>query len=560
MLRYSLAFAFIACVQFNFAQLTRDLTYVAHPEISSSKIKITPTQNEVNELITAQNNYELGKGIYPVGTILKRNINLFNQLKWTEKENGDRTGKSEIHLPNSTALNLLFNQFYLPLDCKLMIYSPEQTQQFGPYTFSDNKESGSFSTGLIEGQGMILELFVPKHVRQDPILMISEVVMELDHRATKGNRDFGDSEDCQVNSICNEGDNWRDQINSVVRIQLRVGNFLGWCSGTIVNNTKQDCSPYILTADHCRQTDGNIANATDYKDWEFYFKYESKKCSNPKSENDVTNVKLTGCRYLASSEKQGDGDSDFLLLELDDVIPQFYTPFFAGWDAQKEAPQNGVMIHHPKGDIKKISTYTRAAESTEWDASRKGSHWGIHWSKTNNGFGVSEGGSSGSALFNESKRVVGQLTGGSSACTEGDGKGPNNPDFFGKFDWGFFGIVEDSSKNLRYWLDKSRSARTWLDGIKWPCSEPSLSVNNAINNSFQFKVYPNPTHTTLQLEIEHIDTNSEVQILNMLGAQVFKQKINSRLSTLNISDLPNGVYSVLVKNNLGIQQQKITKY
>ena len=46
---------------------------------------------------------------------------------------------------------------------------------------------------------------------------------------------------------------------------------------------------------------------------------------------------------------------------------------------------------------------------------------------TSNGHGVTEGGSSGSPIFNQSKRIVGQLSGGSSTCNS-----PNYSDLYGK--------------------------------------------------------------------------------------------------------------------------------
>ena len=62
--------------------------------------------------------------------------------------------------------------------------------------------------------------------------------------------DFGDSESCEVNVNCSpEGDNFQDQKQGVVRTLL--GGY--WCSAAVVNNTNQDCSPYLVTAFHCQQ-------------------------------------------------------------------------------------------------------------------------------------------------------------------------------------------------------------------------------------------------------------------------------------------------------------------
>ena len=70
-------------------------------------------------------------------------------------------------------------------------------------------------------------------------------------------------------------------------------------------------------------------------------------------------------------------------------------------------PDTPVCIHHPSGDIKKITfDYDNAVSA--------GNYWDINqWED-----GTTEPGSSGSPLFDgNSKRIVGQLYGGTASCT-----------------------------------------------------------------------------------------------------------------------------------------------
>ena len=55
--------------------------------------------------------------------------------------------------------------------------------------------------------------------------------------------------------ICSDGLPWANEIKSVVRI-LTGGTL---CTGTLVNNTAQDGTPYVLTAEHCNPQ--NMGNA-----------------------------------------------------------------------------------------------------------------------------------------------------------------------------------------------------------------------------------------------------------------------------------------------------------
>ena len=86
----------------------------------------------------------------------------------------------------------------------------------------------------------------------------------------------------------------------------------------------------------------------------------------------------------------------FLLVELNND-PDF-NPYFAGWNRSNIPATSGVSIHHPSGDIKKISTFTQSLTSAGGlgFGNDNTTHWRVYWSNTVNGHGVTEGGSSGS--------------------------------------------------------------------------------------------------------------------------------------------------------------------
>ena len=134
---------------------------------------------------------------------------------------------------------------------------------------------------------------------------------------------------------------------------------------------------------------------------------------------------MTGCSSVSNSSSNGNvyNTSDFHLLELNSSPPFDYGVYAAGWDRSTSASSNGVGIHHPAGDIKKISKYNQSTSS--------GLDWRVRWVETeNNRHGVTEGGSSGSPLLNSNKRIVGDLSTGSSSCTF-----KNGYDFYGKFSY-----------------------------------------------------------------------------------------------------------------------------
>ena len=57
---------------------------------------------------------------------------------------------------------------------------------------------------------------------------------------------FGDSESCQVNVNCSpEGDNWQDVKEQFAELALKL-EIIAIGSGSFINNTEQNCIPYVL--------------------------------------------------------------------------------------------------------------------------------------------------------------------------------------------------------------------------------------------------------------------------------------------------------------------------
>ena len=140
------------------------------------------------------------------------------------------------------------------------------------------------------------------------------------------------------------------------------------------------------------------------------------------------------------------------------------------------ASENGVGIHHPSADIKKISTYVTPVVSTSWNGTVFNTHWQILWAATGDGHGVTEPGSSGSPLFDFNHHIVGTLTGGGSDCTT-----PNNNDLFGKFSYHWTNNGATANKRLKNWLDPNNTGVQTLDGMYGPCSA-TIALDAAVTD------------------------------------------------------------------------------
>ncbi|MCB0687286.1 MAG: hypothetical protein KDC53_12205, partial [Saprospiraceae bacterium] len=430
---------------------------VSLPDLDLSAIVV---EDSINDL--------LGYKAPRFGVLLPVDIG-WNQGSWSELSGGDRIWRIRIRAVGASATNFYFDDFYMPAGAKMHIFSPDHSEVIGGFDARNNSEHNMFSTSLIHGEEAIIEYYEPASAFGKGRIHISDVnhayrMIEKPPKSTK--RDFGNSDPCEVNVNCSpEGDDKTQQRDAVARILVRAGQDAGWCSGTLINNVRQDCTPYFLTALHCADDgNGNIVTQNDFNQWVFYFNYQAAGCTSPTNENSVPNNTITGANVRADSQDPTiSTGSDLLLLEFQNTIPPAYNVFYAGWNRSPNASTGGFGIHHPAGDIKKVSTFAGTATETGWNQAGV-THWSVTWVATTNGHGVTEGGSSGSGLFDTNGRLIGSLSGGSSFCNS-----PNSPDSYGKmsYHWDQNGAV--AARRLKDWLDPDNTGVMTLNGTYAPC-------------------------------------------------------------------------------------------
>lgn len=401
-------------------------------------------------------NGELSLFAYPYAT----NYSLNNSGTWTELPNGDRVWKIKIEAPGALGMNFLYSDFFMPEGARFYVYTEDRTEFLGAFTEANNHESMEFATGNLSGDAMFIEYYEPKDVQGQGSMTISQVAHAY-RWFDSSTGELRGSDPCQVDVNCTpEGDNWQDEKRGVCRILV---NGTGLCSGSLITNTNMDCAPYVLFAQHCWNSGspGNTSNTSVC-----YFNYERTGCGSGSSS--LSNS-LTGFIVRAASQDGGGSNgSDFLLVELTAAgavsTLQGWNCYWNGWDANNTASSAGVSIHHPSGDRKKISTYTSTLTTAGWGIPN--THWRVVWSATPNGHGVTEGGSSGSPIFNSAGRIVGQLTGGSSYCTA-----TSSPDLYGKMSYNW--NSNPGAQTLEMWLDPGSTGIMAMDGTYWPCSPPA---------------------------------------------------------------------------------------
>lgn len=379
-------------------------------------------------------NNALKIGPYRFGENLEVEVNATTHGQWEEMKAGARIWRMGFRCVGAYSVNFIFDDLYLPQGATLHFYDVNGENMYGPFGIADNRADGGFATFPIPGEVVYIEYYEPGNVRGQGRLSLETVTHAYRDIFHLDDSRGGGSGACNNNVNCPEGANWQDNKRSVA-IMINGGS--GFCTGAMVNNTAQDGTPYFLSANHCMG--GGTAN------WVFKFDYEHPGCTNTGGPN------LSGGNFTQGAViRAQNAGSDFALLQLNTTPLLSHNIYYSGWDNSGITPTNQVCIHHPSGDYKKISFDNNAASAANWQSA---ACWRIAtWED-----GTTEPGSSGSPLFDQNQRIIGQLFGGTANCSN------NIDDYFGRFAVSWNG--NSSSTRLRDWLDPQSTGAITLDGF-----------------------------------------------------------------------------------------------
>ena len=394
-----------------------------------------------------------------------------NSGSWAELDNGDRIWRLGVKAEDATSISFLFDRFVLHKGAELFIWNSARTEFLGSFSFKNNKKAGVFPVSLLHSDAVVIEYLVPAGVDEGELslgMVVQGYRAIINQYEDEERGPYGNSGACNINVNCPEGADWQIEKKSVALI-IDGGN--ASCTGALVNNTANDGTPYFLTANHC------LGNPNT---WVYLFNHEATSCNGSSGPTLQT---ISSGDLVASN-----GGSDFALIELSSAPPASYEVQYVGWDrSDDESVTASTSIHHPSGDVMKICF----DEDNPYHANQGGAAvWYIdEWED-----GVTEPGSSGSPLFDQNHRIIGQLYGGYAACS-GE---VNN----GEADWyGRFGVSWDGDSpetRLKDWLDPQNVSPSVLDG--WPegavqyANDASVSINNEIEGVLcQSTIYPTAT-------------------------------------------------------------------
>ena len=279
---------------------------------------------------------------------------------------------------------------------------------------------------------------------------------------------INESDPCNLDANC-YSENAQER-NAVARMLFTKDGGSYLCTGTLMNNTQNSFKPYFLTANHC------ISTQTVASSLETRWFYRSPSCNSGTLQSSTVR-KTGGAQLLYAS---GTTDTAFMLLN--DTPPG--GALFAGWSANTVAAGTSVVgLHHPSGDLLKISfgavnsqANCQPTTGSGFQCSgTSGNYYRVSWSQ-----GTTEGGSSGSALF-QGGYVVGTLYGGSATCTNRSAY-----DYYGRFDVAY-------NAAIKAWLNPastSAPARSAVYRFYNATTGAHFYTASAAERDFVIRTYP----------------------------------------------------------------------
>lgn len=381
--------------------------------------------------------------------------------------NGDKVTQYAIECPNALSINVVFDLFELAEGVTLHVFDENKELLIGAHTARNNNENKMLGTDIIQSDRIIIEVFEPKKVVGESQLVLGTIVhgyRDL-YEMAKG---LNDSGDCNIDVNCPQGAGWEKQRNSVAMMM----NGGGFCTGSLVNNTSGAIIPYFISANHCGTTPGG---------WTFRFRWESPEsgvscATTANSANGPTTMTVNGGVLRASNS-----NADFTLTELNATPDPAWGIYYNGWDATDNTTNTRTTgIHHPSGDIKKIchSEMAPTKQTVNFNGDANAQMWRVgSWTE-----GVTEPGSSGSPLFNQSGLVIGVLSGGTAACSGTSNNG--GYDIYGRFGIAWDALAATNSQ-LKHWLDPANTGIEIIDGVdpNQPAVQYDASVGDLQNVS-----------------------------------------------------------------------------
>jgi lysyl endopeptidase len=377
-----------------------------------------------------------------------------SQWAWTTLGDGRKAVVLEVSSPGAAALRVGFRAAQWPAGSQLRALGNAVGDALNSHPTmlalgGDHRAGETVWSPALPGDTQRLEWVFPAGM--DVSLTLAGVSHMVAHPLTQAvplpklDRDIGSAGTCNSNVACIQSPSvaLQQAFASVAKMVYTESGRSFRCTGTLLNDTDTATQiPWFITGNHCFEnivadSNGNAIPGQRLKTAEemgvvartlnTYWNFQASTCAGNTSPS--TQLRAGGSSFVTNNDGM-----DMLFLRLSEQPPS--VAFYAGWISDPVPGGLAVTaIHHPAGDLKKISQGAVAANPyvtlTISTSLRRESYVEAAWTQ-----GVTEPGSSGSGIFNRQTLsgsdgyfFRGTLWGGVSSCSA-----RFEPDYYSRVD------------------------------------------------------------------------------------------------------------------------------
>jgi hypothetical protein len=304
-------------------------------------------------------------------------------MPWQPLPDGGKAARVVVSSPGAAAIRIGVTMTTAAADVALRFAgSGEPERIFGPFSAKAVAASKVYWSPLLEGDSATMEIYLPPGVAPSDVEF---TLPKLSHLVLSGAGlqksepvdDIGTSGPCEVDVACVGTPAVLQQARAVAKLVFTEGGNTFLCTGTLLNDSIASNTPYLYTASHCMDSQEAASSLITY--WFF----DATTCGSRSVPPYMTGT--GGATLLGRSI-----DSDWALVRLNNAPPT--NAFFSAWRAQTLPDSTAIsVIHHPNGDLKKISGGTLPGYFSFAD--------GTSFAQTRYTMGSTEAGSSGAGLL-----------------------------------------------------------------------------------------------------------------------------------------------------------------
>jgi lysyl endopeptidase len=271
-------------------------------------------------------------------------------LPWQRLPDGGEAARISVSSPGAAAIRMGVALTTAATNVALRFAGSGQPRQvYGPFAAREVAASGLYWSPVLEGDVATLEIYLPPGVTPGDVQLALPMISHLLHTAVDLQKsepvdDIGTSGPCEVDVVCVATPAALQQARSVAKLLFTEGGNTFLCTGTLLNDAIGSNTPYLYAASHCMDSQEAAGSLVTY--WFF----DATTCRSLSVPPYVT---VTGGAMLLGRSI----DSDWALVRLNNAPPA--NAYFSAWRAQTLATGTALtVLHHPNGDLKKLSNGT----------------------------------------------------------------------------------------------------------------------------------------------------------------------------------------------------------